>query len=132
MDFTPGAYAAARVLRVDMLLNGKPVDALCFVAHADAAEAEGRRVAAKLKALIDRQQFEVVVQAAIAGKVFARERIPPFRKNVLEKNGKVMGGGDVSRKNKLLDAQRAGKKRMRTVGNVELSAEAFRALIADK
>jgi GTP-binding protein LepA len=130
MDWLPGAYQPADIVRVDVLLNGKPVDALCFVAHKDKALADGRRVCGKLKKAIDRQQFEISVQAAVGGKVFAKERIPPFRKNVLERNGKTMGGGDVTRKQKLLEAQREGKKRMKTVGNVELSQEAFHALLS--
>lgn len=119
-------------MRVDILLNGKPVDALCFVTHKDKCESEGRRVCEKLKKVIHRQQFEINIQAAVGVKVFAKERIPPFRKNVLEKNGKTMGGGDVTRKQKLLSAQREGKKRMKTVGNVELSQEAFHSLLTDK
>jgi GTP-binding protein LepA len=100
---------------VDVLVNSRPVDALCFVAHKDRAVSEGRRVAAKLKSVIARQQFEIVIQAAVGSKVFARERIPPYRKDVLTKGGKTVGGGDVSRKQKLLSKQREGKKRMKTV-----------------
>jgi GTP-binding protein LepA len=132
VDWAPGAHAPVAAVKVDILLNGKALDALCFVAHREKAEAEGRRVAAKLKAVIARQQFEVVVQAAIGGKVFARERIPPFRKDVLRVNGKVMGGGDVTRKQKLLEKQKEGKKRMKTVGRVELSQEAFHSIISSK
>lgn len=131
MDWTPAPYQRAEIVRVDVLLNAKPVDALCFVAHRDAAVSAGRRVCAKLRRVIDRQQFEVNIQAAMGGKVFAKERIPPFRKNVLEKNGKMMGGGDVTRKQKLLAAQKEGKKRMKTIGSVELSQEAFHALLSD-
>ncbi len=115
-----------------MLLNGKPVDALSFVAHRQKATVEGRAVCLRLKETIDRQQFEVIIQAAVGMKVFARERVAPYRKDVLVKNGKTMGGGDVTRKQKLLSKQKEGKKRMRTIGNVELSQEAFHSLITKK
>jgi len=132
VDWTHGAYAPVDAVKVDVLLNGKPVDALCFVTHRGAAVGEGRRVCKKLVGVIPRQQFEVVVQAALGSKVFARERIAPFRKDVLIKSGKTVGGGDVSRKQKLLQKQREGKKRMKTVGNVALSQEAFHSIITKK
>lgn len=130
LDWAPGAYQRSPIVKVDVLVNAKPVDALCFVAHRDKAVSEGRRVAGKLKKAIARQQFEVVIQAAIGGKVFAKERIPPFRKDVLSRNGKTMGGGDITRKQKLLSKQREGKKRMKTVGNVALSQEAFHSIMS--
>ena len=91
---------AANIVRVDMLLNGSPVDALSFVCHRTMAEQRGRDVAMRLKNVIDRQQYEVVIQAAVGAKVLAKERIAPYRKNVLVKSGKNVGGGDVTRKKK--------------------------------
>lgn len=132
LDWSPAAYEIADIVRVDILLNSKPVDALSFVAHREKATSEGRRVASKLKSVISRQQFEVIVQAAIGAKVVAKERIPPFRKDVLIKSGKTVGGGDKSRKQKLLSKQKEGKKRMKTVGNVELSQEAFHSIMTAK
>jgi translation elongation factor EF-4 len=130
LDWLPGEYAAAPIVKVDMLVNGKAVDALSFVAHRDKAAAQGRRVAQRLKSVIARHQFEVVVQAAIGAKVFARERIAPYRKDVLTKSGKTVGGGDITRKRKLLEKQKEGKKRMKTLGSVALSQEAFHSVMA--
>ena len=128
VDWLPGDYQRADVVKVDILVNAKPVDALCFVAHKDRAVSEGRRVAAKLKSVISRQQFEIVIQAAVGSKVFAKERLAPFRKDVLTKGGKTVGGGDRSRKEKLLQKQREGKKRMKTVrASCWLSALAWAA-----
>jgi len=132
VDWTHGDYAPVEAVKVDILLNGKPVDALSFVAHKGNAVAEGRRVCKKLVSVIPRQQFEVVVQATLGSKVCARERIAPYRKDVLIKSGKTVGGGDVSRKQKLLAKQREGKKRMKTVGSIELSQEAFLSVITKK
>ena len=101
VDWLPGEPAPVQAVKVDILLNGKPLDALCFVVHQSKALSEGRRVAQRLKAEISRQQFEVVIQAAIGSKIIAKERIPPFRKDVLIKSGKMVGGGDVSRKQKV-------------------------------
>ncbi|RYY32544.1 elongation factor 4, partial [archaeon] len=101
-----------------------------FVAHKSKALMDGRRVCNRLKTVIARQQFEIVIQAAMNGKVIARERIAPFRKDVLIKSGKTVGGGDRTRKMKLLAKQKEGKRRMKTVGNVELSQEAFHSLIS--
>ena len=169
-------------LQVDILLNGKLVPELCYVCHRSKAAASGRKVCLKLKENINRQQFEVIIQAAIGVKVsvfrrlfsslprrqhivgwlrgmavcqgactvqshrvsgftwyvagagarwqvFAKERIAPYRKDVLTKGGKTVGGGDVTRKKKLLEKQKAGKKRMKTVGTVELSQEAFHSVL---
>ena len=129
-DYEPAGYRAADIARVDLLINKAPVDALSFVAVKENAEAEGRAVATKLRTLIKRQQFEVVIQAAIGSKVIARERIAPYRKDVLTKSGKTVGGGDMTRKQKLLSKQKKGKARMKTVGNVSLSQEAFMSLMS--
>lgn len=129
VDWLPGDFAPVRASKVDILLNGKPLDALCFVTHHSKAVAEGRRVALKLKKEISRQQFEIVIQASIGSKIICKERIPPFRKDVLIKSGKTVGGGDVSRKQKLLSKQREGKRRMKTVGNITLSQTAFHAVL---
>lgn len=132
LDWLPGEYVESKIVKVDMLVNAKPVDALSFVTHKDKAVAEGRKVCAKLRSVIARQQFEIVIQAAIGSKVFAKERIAPFRKDVLTKSGKTVGGGDKSRKQKLLSKQKEGKKRMKTVGSVELSQEAFHSIMTSK
>jgi small GTP-binding protein len=129
LDWLPGQYQEAPIVRVDILINGKPVDALSYVSHKEKAVSQGRKVAQKLKTVISRQQFEIVIQAAIGGKVFAKERIAPFRKDVLTKSGKTVGGGDKSRKQKLLQKQKEGKKRMKTVGSVQLSQEAFHSIM---
>lgn len=132
LDWTMAGYQPADIVKVDILVNTKPVDALSFVAHKDKAGGEGRRVAAKLKTVISRQQFEIVIQAAVGAKILAKERIPPFRKDVLTKSGKTVGGGDKSRKEKLLSKQREGKRRMKTVGNVRIPQEAFHAIMSAK
>eukprot|EP00656_Telonema_subtile_P004357 TRINITY_DN11979_c0_g1_i1.p1 TRINITY_DN11979_c0_g1~~TRINITY_DN11979_c0_g1_i1.p1 ORF type:complete len:630 (-),score=145.73 TRINITY_DN11979_c0_g1_i1:244-2133(-) len=122
----------ADVVRVDLLLNGSAVDALSFICHRSVAERRGRDVALRLKEKIDRQQYEVVIQAAIGLKVVARERIRAFRKDVLIKGGKTVGGGDKTRKQKLLQKQKKGKARMKMVGNVELSQSAFMSIVNQK
>lgn len=132
LDWLPGDYQRADIVKVDVMVNQKPVDALSFVAHKDKALFEARRVALKLKSVISRQQFEISIQAAIGGKIIAKERIAPYRKDVLIKSGKTVGGGDKSRKQKLLQKQKEGKKRMKTVGNVQLSQEAFHSIMASK
>ena len=132
LDWMPGAYVRADIVKVDMLMNSKPVDALSFVCHKDKALGEARRVALKLKSSISRQLFEVNIQAAIGSKIVAKERIAPFRKDVLIKSGKLVGGGDVSRKQKLLAKQREGKKRMKTIGNIELPQSAFLSIMSTK
>ncbi|RQM10673.1 hypothetical protein B5M09_001186 [Aphanomyces astaci] len=113
------------IVKVDILINGKILDALSFVCHRSKATAAGRALCLKLKNVIDRQQYEISIQATLGAKVFAKERIAPFRKDVLIKSGKAVGGGDVTRKQKLLKKQKEGKKRMKTVGNVQLSQNAF-------
>lgn len=132
LDWTMAEYQKADIVKVDVMVNTKPVDALSFVAHREKAQSEGRRVASKLKTLIARQQYEIVIQAATNGKILAKERLAPFRKDVLTKSGKMVGGGDKTRKEKLLSKQREGKKRMKTVGNVRIPQEAFHAIMAGK
>jgi len=132
LSYEPAGFRSSDVVKVDLLLNGKGVEALSFVSPEDRADVEGRRVAQRLRGEIKRQQFEVVIQAVVGGKVVARERIPPYRKDVLIKSGKTVGGGDVSRKRKLLERQKEGKARMKSVGQVRLSQEAFRSVVSTK
>ncbi|KAF0695574.1 Aste57867_13614 [Aphanomyces stellatus] len=113
------------IVKVDILINTKVLDALSFVCHRSKATTAGRALCLKLKNVIDRQQYEINIQATLGGKIFAKERIAPFRKDVLIKSGKAVGGGDITRKQKLLKKQKEGKKRMKTVGNVQLSQNAF-------
>ncbi|GAB5371583.1 hypothetical protein AAMO2058_001592700 [Amorphochlora amoebiformis] len=114
---------------MEIRINGKPVDALSVIVHTSFSQSQARTLLTKLKKLIDRQNFEIVLQACIGNKIIARERIPPYRKDVLTKSGKTVGGGDMSRKKKLLEKQKAGKKRMKTVGRVQLSQDVFSAVM---
>ena len=125
LDYEPVGYREADLVKVDILLNGQPVDAFSAIVHRDKAQEYGKSMTTRLRSLIPRQLFDVPIQAAIGGRIISRETVKAKRKDVIAK----CYGGDVSRKKKLLQKQKEGKKRMKMVGSVEVPQEAFVAAL---
>ena len=125
LDYEMNGYVPSKLVKLDILINKEEIDALSFILHADTAYERGRKMCEKLKNEIPRQLFEIPIQAAVGGKVIARETVRAMRKDVLAK----CYGGDISRKRKLLEKQKEGKKRMRQFGNVEIPQQAFMSVL---